>query len=153
MTSIDFNAYRHPVLAVPCRTCRARAGAWCKRPSGHKASDFHRDRKDEADRAWLAQGSPTIVPLGCDVDAGAEPGDNVPMTQTDFRALLEAAELKQIELVRLLRLLGGHGDQVTVNRWTAGRQAPPAAAVAFLAVWPMLAESKRRALLKRAAEL
>ncbi len=37
----DFTAHRHPVLAVPCADCGARAGAWCKRPSGHKAMDLH----------------------------------------------------------------------------------------------------------------
>lgn len=57
---VDFTAFRHPVLAVACRTCKARAGAWCKRPSGHRASDFHASRKVEADRVWEVQGDPPI---------------------------------------------------------------------------------------------
>ena len=58
---VDFTAFRHPVLAVACPTCRARAGAWCKRPSGHRASDFHASRKAEADRVWELQGDPPIT--------------------------------------------------------------------------------------------
>ncbi len=58
---VDFTAFRHPVLAVACPTCRARAGAWCKRPSGHRASDLHASRKAEADRVWELQGDPPIT--------------------------------------------------------------------------------------------
>ncbi|CTQ34438.1 zinc finger domain-containing protein [Jannaschia rubra] len=54
----DFTAYPHPVLAVPCPDCRRRAGAWCQRPSGHKASDFHLARKAEADRAFIERHGP-----------------------------------------------------------------------------------------------
>ena len=54
----DFCAYPHPVLAVPCPDCGKRAGAWCIRPSGHKASDFHRSRKVEADRVFIEQHGP-----------------------------------------------------------------------------------------------
>jgi len=57
---VDFTAFRHPVLAVACPTCQACAGTWCKRPSGHQASDFHASRKAEADRVWEAQGDPPI---------------------------------------------------------------------------------------------
>ncbi len=53
--SVDFTAYRHPVLAVACPTCHARAGTMCRRPSGHRASDFHKDRKAEADRMFVVQ--------------------------------------------------------------------------------------------------
>jgi len=35
-------------LCYPCPTCRAPAGSWCKRPSGHKAMDIHKDR-------WLSK--------------------------------------------------------------------------------------------------
>ena len=51
----DFTAHAYPVLAVPCPDCGKRAGAWCVRPSGHKASDFHRARKAEADRVYIAR--------------------------------------------------------------------------------------------------
>lgn len=57
---VDFTAFRRPVLAVTCSTCQARAGSWCKRPSGHRASDFHVSRKAEADRIWEIQGDPPI---------------------------------------------------------------------------------------------
>ena len=49
----DFTAYPHPVLAVPCPDCGKKAGAWCQRPSGHRASDFHLSRKAEADRVFI----------------------------------------------------------------------------------------------------
>ena len=58
--NVDFTAFRHPVLAVACPSCHACAGAWCKRPSGHRASDFHASRKAEADRIWEIQGDPPI---------------------------------------------------------------------------------------------
>lgn len=51
----DFVAHRHPVLAVSCPDCRARVGAWCARPSGHRAADFHQARKAEADRVFIEQ--------------------------------------------------------------------------------------------------
>jgi len=57
---VDFTALRHPVLAVACSRCHARAGSWCKRPSGHRASDLHVSRKAEADRIWEIQGDPPI---------------------------------------------------------------------------------------------
>lgn len=57
---VDFTAFPHPVLAVTCSTCQARAGSWRKRPSGHRASDFHSSRKAEADRIWESQGDPPI---------------------------------------------------------------------------------------------
>ena len=52
---VDFTAHRHPVLAVACPTCGVRAGTMCRRPSGHSASDFHKDRKSEADHVFVAQ--------------------------------------------------------------------------------------------------
>lgn len=51
----DFTSHCHPVLAVPCPTCRAGIGTWCRRPSGHKAADLHGDRRAEADRAFILQ--------------------------------------------------------------------------------------------------
>lgn len=52
---IDFTAFSHPVLAVACPDCGKRSGVMCVRPSGHRASDFHRARKAEADRAFIAR--------------------------------------------------------------------------------------------------
>jgi hypothetical protein len=49
------------VLAVPCPTCGKRAGAWCIRPSGHKAMMMHAARKAEADRVWEAGRYPPII--------------------------------------------------------------------------------------------
>ncbi len=54
-TMPDFTAHRHPVLAVGCPTCGKPPGVWCLRPSGHRAGDFHQDRKAEADRVFIAQ--------------------------------------------------------------------------------------------------
>lgn len=51
----DFEAYRHPVEAVACPDCQARAGAYCIRPSGHRAADYHAARKAEADRVFIDQ--------------------------------------------------------------------------------------------------
>lgn len=50
---IDFTAWSHPVLAVACPSCGRRAGVMCRRPSGHKAADFHARRKTEADRHFI----------------------------------------------------------------------------------------------------
>lgn len=38
---------RDPVMAVPCPTCGAKAGRWCKRPSGHSGPfvAFHAARR------------------------------------------------------------------------------------------------------------
>lgn len=52
---IDFTSYKHPVLAVPCKDCQVRAGVMCKRPSGHRASDFHKVRKTLADTTFISQ--------------------------------------------------------------------------------------------------
>lgn len=54
----DFTAHRHPVLAVRCPDCGKAPGVWCIRPSGHKASDFHRSRKEQADTAFIEQHGP-----------------------------------------------------------------------------------------------
>ena len=50
---IDFTAWSHPVLAVACPSCGRRAGVMCRRPSGHKAADFHARSKAEADRHFI----------------------------------------------------------------------------------------------------
>jgi len=39
----------HPVTAIPCPTCQAQPGQWCRRPSGHRAMDLHKARRDAAD--------------------------------------------------------------------------------------------------------
>jgi len=54
----DFTAHKHPVLAVPCSDCQATAGSWCKRPSGHRATELHRTRKTAADHAFVVQHGP-----------------------------------------------------------------------------------------------
>lgn len=61
---IEFTAFKHPVLAVPCPDCRRPPGAMCSRPSGHRATDFHAARKAAADAAFIAQHGPsaTIIP-------------------------------------------------------------------------------------------
>ena len=51
----DFTAHEHPVLAVACPTCRAKAGAWCRGPSGHAACDLHQAPAAEADRVFIEQ--------------------------------------------------------------------------------------------------
>ena len=51
----DFEAFRHPVLAVACPDCHQRPGSWCKRPSEHKAMDLHAARLVEADRVFIEQ--------------------------------------------------------------------------------------------------
>lgn len=62
MSRLDFTAHKHPVLAVACPNCGARIGAWCKRPSGHKAMwSAHAARKREADRIWEAGSYPLIL--------------------------------------------------------------------------------------------
>ena len=54
----DFTAHRHPVLAVRCPECDRAPGVWCRRPSGHMASDFHTSRKAEADSVFVDQHGP-----------------------------------------------------------------------------------------------
>lgn len=55
---VDFTAFRHPVLAVRCPQCLRNPGAWCVRPSGHKAMDLHDARKKHADEVFVAQYGP-----------------------------------------------------------------------------------------------
>lgn len=59
---VDFTAYRHPVFAVPCPDCDARAGVGCRRPSGHNVwGEAHAARKQLADRVHEDQGDPPIL--------------------------------------------------------------------------------------------
>lgn len=51
----DFTAHAHPVLAVRCPECGKAPGIWCRRPSGHRASDLHASRSAEADRIFIEQ--------------------------------------------------------------------------------------------------
>lgn len=52
---INFCIHAHPVLAVTCPHCGRAEGAWCIRPSGHKASVFHKSREALADSVFIAQ--------------------------------------------------------------------------------------------------
>ena len=55
---------RDPVMAVACPTCGAKAGRWCKRPSGHSGPfvAFHAARRylatEFAQAAVVAEGAP-----------------------------------------------------------------------------------------------
>ncbi len=55
---------RDPVMAVACPTCGAKAGRWCKRPSGHSGPfvAFHAARRNLAaafaEAAVVAEGAP-----------------------------------------------------------------------------------------------
>lgn len=51
----DFTLHEYPVLAVACPICRAATGAWCRHPSGHRASDLHAARRAEAERQFMEQ--------------------------------------------------------------------------------------------------
>ena len=51
----DFTAHEHPVLAVACPTCGARASTWCHGPSGQTAGELHKARQVEADRQFMEQ--------------------------------------------------------------------------------------------------
>lgn len=51
----DFTAHKHPVLAVRCPDCGKAVGLWCIRPSGHKAAELHKSRREEADRLFIEQ--------------------------------------------------------------------------------------------------
>ena len=61
MSDVDYKS-------VPCPTCGARAGSWCKRPSGHSGPfvDFHAARRKAAEEAEAAGG----VRLGTPAMAG-----------------------------------------------------------------------------------
>ena len=130
----DFNAHRHPVLAVPCPDCRARAGAWCKRPSGHKAIDLHKARRDAADLEWEAQGKPEIVRrTDPGLDAGAATAEKAAMTAEEFAALLKELGLPQVELARRLTEAGGSPvAPTTIWRYASGKSAVPGGVAAYL---------------------
>jgi NMD protein affecting ribosome stability and mRNA decay len=53
MSKADFVAHKHPVLAVKCPHCSAKPGSWCIRPSNHKATELHLDRKTKADEVFV----------------------------------------------------------------------------------------------------
>jgi hypothetical protein len=40
------------IEAIACPLCKAKKGAPCIRPSGHKAMDYHADRVNLADRIF-----------------------------------------------------------------------------------------------------
>lgn len=130
----DFNAHRHPVLAVGCPGCRVSTGTWCKRPSGHKATDFHKARKDAADAEWEAQGKPKIVPrTTAGLDAGAAAAEKAAMTAEEFAALLKELGLPQVELARRLTEAGGSAvAPTTIWRYASGKSPVPGAVAAYL---------------------
>ena len=45
--------YKSPIMAVPCPSCGAKVGRWCKRPSGHSGPmvAFHAARRQAAEEA------------------------------------------------------------------------------------------------------
>lgn len=51
----DFTAHRHLVLVVRCPECGKAPGVWCRRPSGHRASDLHKARRIAADCLFVTQ--------------------------------------------------------------------------------------------------
>jgi hypothetical protein len=55
------------LLVLRCPDCGAHDGAWCARPSGHKASEIHESRLREADRATIELRPDTVTAaLGAD---------------------------------------------------------------------------------------
>ncbi len=73
------------------------------------------------------------------------------MTPVEFRAALDAADLRQVDFQRLLAHLSGQpADAGTINRWAKGRRAVPPTVVAILALWHMLLKAKRRQILEDA---
>lgn len=53
----------HPFLQLPCPTCHAPAGAWCRRPSGHSGpfTDIHVAREQAVLDAGLVKKCPAAV--------------------------------------------------------------------------------------------
>ncbi len=51
-------------MAVACPICGVRAGAWCQRPSGHRAwGHFHKERHLAADQVWYDGRYPSIIAI------------------------------------------------------------------------------------------
>ncbi len=70
------------------------------------------------------------------------------MTPTEFRAALDAADLRQVDFQRLLAHLSGQPARAdTINRWAKGRRAVPPTVIAILALWHMLPKTQRRQIL------
>lgn len=55
MSTIDFTAYKFPVLAVKCPRCGAPVGRHCRRPSEHNVmgKGFHDSRGTLADELFV----------------------------------------------------------------------------------------------------
>lgn len=69
-----------------------------------------------------------------------------------FAAMLADLDLRQVDFIRLLALLGGPVDPGTVNRWARERIPTPAPALAMLRLFALLPEDQRQELLRRARE-
>jgi ribosomal protein S27E len=52
---------RHPALEVACPDCGVRVGAWCMRPSGHRATELHMAREQLSLDRGLLQMCPAIT--------------------------------------------------------------------------------------------
>ncbi len=48
------------LLSLECPQCHAKDGAWCTRPSGHKAMDIHEDRLRAADRIAIERAADQV---------------------------------------------------------------------------------------------
>ncbi len=49
------------LLSLQCPDCHAKDGAWCVRPSGHKAMDIHEQRYRAADRIAIEQAPEQVL--------------------------------------------------------------------------------------------
>lgn len=62
----------NPLLAFACPSCTAKAGQWCRRPSGHRAMELHKARREVYE---LAQAQEKAEPVKApDVSAKAATG-------------------------------------------------------------------------------
>ncbi|HRO16224.1 MAG TPA: hypothetical protein PLL33_14535 [Paracoccus sp. (in: a-proteobacteria)] len=72
---IDFTAFSHPFLAVPCPHCSQEAGVRCIMPNGRRTNGSHRARADKAAEILTSQhgGSASLRPArqGWEIEHGA----------------------------------------------------------------------------------
>ncbi|MCE6957873.1 hypothetical protein LAZ40_02220 [Cereibacter sphaeroides] len=85
-------------LAVSCPSCGAAAGLSCRRPSEHRTSDFHGERRIEADRAFFRIYGPStfIGPDGRTIHAGPETPELPEGWESDLAAAQAAADLLHV---------------------------------------------------------